>query len=77
MKKVVILGGYGNFGKRIVESLAKTEKVTLYVAGRNRDKAMAFIDSLCNNGSNQDIKATLSPCVIDIFAEDFAEQLET
>jgi len=34
MKKVVVLGGYGNFGKRIVENLANIEDITIYIAGR-------------------------------------------
>lgn len=44
MRKVVVLSGYGNFGKRIVESLASVENITIYVAGRNQDRAIACID---------------------------------
>ena len=39
LKSIVILGGYGNFGKRIVENLASVYGITVCVAGRNRDRA--------------------------------------
>lgn len=38
MKKVLILGGYGNFGKRIAIALAKAN-VSIIIAGRNKNKA--------------------------------------
>lgn len=72
MKKVVVLGGYGNFGKRIVESLASIENITIYVAGRSHDKAMA-----CTNGLTASAIATLQPLSLDIFSDTFKEQLET
>jgi len=37
--KVLILGGYGTFGGRLVQLLADEPAVTLLVAGRNRQKA--------------------------------------
>ncbi|GLR71011.1 saccharopine dehydrogenase family protein [Agaribacter marinus] len=72
MRKVLILGGYGNFGKRIVENLAKIENIIIYVAGRNRDKATACINQLKANSA-----ANLVPLTIDIFASDFEERLKT
>ena len=36
--KVLILGGYGNFGKRIAELLTR-QGVTVIIAGRDRAKA--------------------------------------
>ncbi len=71
MKKVIVLGGYGNFGKRIVENLAKIEDVTLFVAGRSLEKANALINCLKTTS-----KATLEPYVIDIFSEDFKTHLQ-
>lgn len=71
MKKVVVLGGYGNFGKRIVESLTSIEDITIYVVGRNLDKAIACINKLKANSV-----ATLEPLAIDIFATDFEERLK-
>jgi saccharopine dehydrogenase-like NADP-dependent oxidoreductase len=70
MKKVVVLGGYGNFGKRIVENLAGIEEINILIAGRNLSKSSALVESLKDTAS-----ASLNPLVIDIFAEDFKEQL--
>ena len=70
MKKVVVLGGYGNFGKRIVENLASIESITILIAGRNFIKSSALMKSLQDTSN-----AKLEPLVIDIFAEDFKEQL--
>ncbi len=41
MKKVLILGGYGNFGKRIAAGLVK-KNVPVIIAGRNLKKAEAL-----------------------------------
>jgi len=70
MKKVIVLGGYGNFGKRIVESLAEIADITLFIAGRNKDKSSKLIAHL-----KQTASATLEPLVIDIFADNFTQQL--
>ena len=72
VKKVVVLGGYGNFGKRIVESLASVDEITIYVAGRNQDKAIACINKLKANSV-----AILEPLAVDIFAADFEKRLKT
>jgi len=39
--KILILGGYGNFGKRIAHALAK-KQVPIIIAGRNKEKAVAL-----------------------------------
>lgn len=70
MKKVVVLGGYGNFGKRIVENLAGLEDITILIAGRNLNKSSALVERLKATST-----ANLAPFVIDIFSEDFKEQL--
>jgi len=70
MRNVVVLGGYGNFGKRIVENLACIENITILIAGRTLSKSSALAESL-----NDTTSASLNPLVIDIFAEDFKEQL--
>jgi len=72
MKKIVVLGGYGNFGKRIVENLASLKGVTILIAGRNLDKSSALVESLKDSAL-----ASLQPLVIDIFADNFKEQLAT
>ena len=40
--KVLIVGGYGNFGGRLVDLLADEPRLTLVVAGRSLEKAGAF-----------------------------------
>ena len=44
-RAVLILGGYGNFGKRIASALVKAD-VSIIVAGRDHVKAEAFVRSL-------------------------------
>lgn len=50
MKRILILGGYGNFGKRIVENLADIEDIEILVAGRNKAKAQSLIRNLSYTG---------------------------
>src|SRR5690242_13080621 len=42
--KILILGGYGTFGSRLVELLASEARLTLLVAGRSFAKAQALVD---------------------------------
>jgi hypothetical protein len=44
--RVLILGGYGTFGSRIVRLLAQHKRWSLIVAGRLQAKAEAFVQSL-------------------------------
>ena len=80
-RKILVLGGYGNFGKRIVEVLAQEEGITLYVAGRSLEKARALVDSL---GKSSDmvkldarVKARLQPFKTDINDPGFPEQIKS
>lgn len=43
MTKVLLLGGYGNFGKRIAEALVR-ENIPIIIAGRNKAKAEALAE---------------------------------
>lgn len=42
MQRVMILGGYGFFGRRIASALARNPQIQLVIAGRNLEKATAF-----------------------------------
>ena len=42
---VLIVGGYGTFGGRIVELLESESRLTLTVAGRSLEKARAFCNA--------------------------------
>jgi hypothetical protein len=46
--RVLILGGYGTFGGRLAQLLAGEERLTLIIAGRSREKAAAFCDTLAS-----------------------------
>lgn len=45
MHKILILGGYGNFGKRIAELLTR-QFIPVIIAGRNKEKADALVAAL-------------------------------
>jgi hypothetical protein len=45
MQPILILGGYGNFGKRIAKALTKSE-LPVIIAGRSREKANALKQEL-------------------------------
>ena len=66
--RVLVLGGYGQFGRRIVGALARDAGLELIVAGRDEAKAQALVDALT------DARATLSAAVLDI-ERNFAEAL--
>jgi Saccharopine dehydrogenase NADP binding domain len=44
-RSVLILGGYGNFGKRIAEALTQ-QGIAVIIAGRSREKAEALVRQL-------------------------------
>ena len=47
MNKILILGGYGNFGKRIAAALV-AKNLHVIIAGRNQQKADTLVSSLGN-----------------------------
>lgn len=57
--RVLVIGGYGNFGSYIVRSLAPDPRIQLLIGGRSLAKATAFIDTLA---PAQPAEA----CVVDI-----------
>jgi len=70
MKRVLLLGGYGNFGKRISESLCLLTNVTLFICGRNKAKSQYLVESL-KKISAADLKAIS----LDIYSETFEQFL--
>jgi NAD(P)-dependent dehydrogenase (short-subunit alcohol dehydrogenase family) len=46
VKRVLILGGYGNFGSYIARSLATESNIQLLIAGRSREQATTLAASL-------------------------------
>lgn len=57
MKKILILGGYGNFGKRISTALAKAN-IPIVIAGRSQEKAAALAEDLKKTYPNAHIEIT-------------------
>ena len=45
-RRVLIIGGYGNFGSHIAKLLAREEGIQLIIAGRNLYSANEFVESL-------------------------------
>lgn len=46
MKRVLIIGGYGNFGSFISKRLAREENIQVIIAGRSLEKAKAHAEKL-------------------------------
>jgi len=68
--RVLVIGGYGFFGSRLVERLAKQSGLHIVVCGRSDRKARALVDGLRSSA-----KATLSATALDIFAPTFKQDL--
>lgn len=71
VRRVLILGGYGNFGKRIAESLCELTGVTVLIAGRNSHKSHHLCQTLASKGVN----AALEAVVTDIYSQQFVDDL--
>lgn len=70
-KNIIIIGGYGNFGKRIVESMLDLENVTLFIVGRHYEKAAGLCTLYAQRGS----AAKLKPAGLDIKSSTFEKEL--
>lgn len=73
VSNILILGGYGNFGKRIVESLSVIKGITIVIAGRNINKAESLLEELSLIGTSAELKAMK----IDIQSFQFTNQIQT
>jgi hypothetical protein len=58
MRRILIFGGYGTFGGRLVRLLADEPRLTLLVAGRSLARAKSFCESVGG-------RATLEPIALD------------
>ncbi len=59
--KVIVIGGYGNFGKRLVYRLLKNDKLSICIAGRSGQKAKAFCRHL-----SQQLNKTVDYLELDV-----------
>jgi hypothetical protein len=69
--RIVVLGGYGNFGARIVRALAKDARYDIYVAGRRRESADALTQAIAAEFP----RAKLHAVELDIGSPSFVRQL--
>ena len=70
-KKILVLGGYGNFGQLICDYLSKRPDIHLVIAGRNRGKAEKLSRALFIQGA----KSTISTLTIDIHTRQLHQSL--
>lgn len=68
--RVLIIGGYGNFGAFISRSLSREDDLQLIIAGRSLDKARSLADELDTEAAeldiNKDLPASLAAIRPDI-----------
>jgi hypothetical protein len=62
---VLVLGGYGAFGGRIAERLARNATLRLIVAGRSLERARSLADSLASDNGATVIPAALDAARVD------------
>lgn len=65
VSKILVLGGYGNFGRLICEGLAARRDIELIIAGRHDHPASQLVAALEQHGAN----CKLSTLVLDVFSE--------
>lgn len=70
--RVVVLGGYGFFGRRLVERLALQPGLQIVIGGRSATKGEAVVRELASSSAG-----LLSSCVLDADAPDFAPEVST
>ncbi|STX39873.1 saccharopine dehydrogenase family protein [Legionella feeleii] len=68
IKKVFILGGYGNFGRYIAKVLSTNPNIQLIIGGRRLEKAQAFVKTLEPIHPAQAIRCDISQNLATIFA---------
>lgn len=66
MKSIVVLGGYGNFGRRIVGALAREPDARVFVCGRDLRQATSFA---------QETGGSAEPLRLDAHSGDFTAEL--
>lgn len=71
--KILILGGYGNFGARLARALSGDPSIELLIGGRDIDKARAFAATLGQTGQSNLPAQALA---IDVAHPQLAAQLQ-
>ena len=68
--RILVIGGYGFFGSRLVERLSRQPRLHILIAGRSQAAAQALADKLRPGAISQ-----LEACVIDIEAASLPDTL--
>ena len=69
--RILVLGGYGVFGSRVVRLLTRDPDLNVIIAGRDLDKARALAREIEGLGA----PTTLDTLAVDAFGADFAQRL--
>ena len=69
--RVLVIGGYGFFGRRLVERLSLQPGLHVIVAGRSAERAAALVDAL-----RPQAQATLGAIAIDAQSDELASWLD-
>lgn len=67
MKRVLIIGGYGQFGSLIAHKLASEKNIALIIAGRSKNKAEAFTQTLNTANRIETIEANINQTLPGLF----------
>ncbi|MBA3510983.1 hypothetical protein [Sphingomonas sp.] len=67
MKRVLIIGGYGNFGGTIARALADDPDIILLIGGRSKAKADAFAANLPSTNAAQGVQIDIDADLDDAF----------
>jgi len=76
VSKVLVLGGYGNFGKRISEFLATIPNIQIFISGRNLEKANQLAERLRDNAISSKINLSIETIKLDAFCDGFSSELK-
>lgn len=60
VKRVLIIGGYGNFGSVVAQALATDQHIRLLIGGRSESKATAFASRLKSLHSAEPVRIDIS-----------------
>ncbi len=70
--RVLVLGGYGNFGRLICESLGRRSDIEIIIAGRVPEKG----DKYCNELKARSLSGTFSSIALDIHSNALQQTLD-
>ncbi|MAQ71705.1 MAG: potassium transporter [Alphaproteobacteria bacterium] len=69
MKKVLIIGGYGNFGSFISRNLASDPNISLIIGGRSPEKGKALISEINPANSSRTVELDITKNLQEVLQE--------